>query len=119
MNLQSSFFVRHIYSIVVPALPLTASSAFAMVVMMALRFLPAFRKERAASIFGSMDEVPNSAAIEHEAHSLSVQPTADKQYAYPAEAEASGIFPTENANAYTVLRPQYAGPGQPQPMPPA
>lgn len=67
----------------------------------------------------SMDEVPNSAAIEHEAHSLSVQPTADKQYAYPAEAEASGIFPTKNANAYTVLRPQYAGPGQPQPMPPA
>ena len=59
MNLQSSFFVRHIYSMVVPALPLTASSAFAMVVMMALRFLPAFRKERAASIFGSMDEVPN------------------------------------------------------------
>lgn len=43
----------------------------------------------------SMDEVPNSAAIEHEAHSLSVQPTADKQYAYPAEAEASGIFPTK------------------------
>lgn len=67
----------------------------------------------------SMDEVPNSAAIEHEAHSLSVQPTADKQYAYPAEAEASGIFPTKNANAYTALRPQYAGPGQPQPMPPA
>ena len=58
-----------------------------------------------------MDEVPNSAAIEHEAHSLSVQPTADKQYAYPAEAEASGIFPTKNANAYTVLRSQYAGPG--------
>lgn len=67
----------------------------------------------------SMDEVPDSAAIEHEAHSLSVQPTADKQYAYPAEAEASGIFPTKHANAYTVLRPQYAGPGQPQPMPPA
>lgn len=63
MNLQSSFFVRHIYSMVVPALPLTASSAFAMVVMMALRFLPAFRKERAASIFGSMDEVPNLAFL--------------------------------------------------------
>lgn len=51
----------------------------------------------------SMDEVPNSAAIEHEAHSLSVQPTADKQYAYPAEAEASGIFPTKNANALQSL----------------
>lgn len=51
----------------------------------------------------SMDEVPNSAAIEHEAHSLSVQPTADKQYAYPAEAEASGIFPTKNANALQPL----------------
>lgn len=25
----------------------------------------------------------------------------------------------KHANAYTVLRPQYAGPGQPQPMPPA
>ena len=72
MNLQSSFFVRHIYSMVVPALPLTASSAFAMVVMMALRFLPAFRKERAASIFGSMDEVQKFTLTQVDRH-LSLQ----------------------------------------------
>lgn len=51
----------------------------------------------------SMDEVPNSAAIEHEAHSLSVQPTADKQYAYPAEAEASGIFPTKKCKRLATI----------------